>query len=67
MQFTRFKELRLKHNVLQVELAQRADIDRCRLSLIENGHLVPRPDELERIARALGVSIELLAAPSEQQ
>lgn len=69
MRFTQYKKVRLEHGLLQLELAQRARIDRCRLSLIENGHCLPTTDELERIAHALDVSIDLLAhepaAPSK--
>lgn len=56
MRLTGIKLRRLEAGLLQVELAQRVHIARCRLSEIENGHVHPRPDELERIAAALGVS-----------
>jgi hypothetical protein len=36
-----------------VRVATRADVERCRYSLLENGHLEPRPDELERLSAAL--------------
>jgi len=60
MRFTNFKLQRLQRGLLQVELAQRARIERTRLSLIENGHVVPRPEELAALARALNVSVDAL-------
>ena len=53
MRLTQIKLRRLERGLLQIELAQRAHINRGRLSEIENGHLQPRPDELERIAQVL--------------
>lgn len=60
MRWTRLKQLRLERNILQVELAARAGIDRSRLSLIENGHLVPKADEARRLASVLGVDVGTL-------
>jgi transcriptional regulator with XRE-family HTH domain len=61
MRLTTIKLRRLERGFLQVELAQRANIARCRLSELENGHIEPRLDEIERIARALDVPAEALA------
>ena len=36
------------------ELGARADLHPARVGVIENGHVVPYPVELERLARALG-------------
>jgi ribosome-binding protein aMBF1 (putative translation factor) len=58
--FTPFKQARCVRGLLQVELAQRARIDRWRLSRIENLWLAPTPDELERIAAVLGCPVENL-------
>lgn len=55
MRLTRIKLRRLEAGLLQVELSQRAQIARARLSEIECGHVQPRPDELDRIAGVLGV------------
>lgn len=46
MRLTTIKLQRLQHGLLQIELALRAGIARCRLSEIENGHLVARPEKL---------------------
>ena len=62
MRLTKMKLRRLERGFLQVELAHRANIARCRLSELENGHIEPRPDEIERLASALNVSVESLVA-----
>ncbi len=60
MRLTQIKLRRLEAGLLQIDLAQRAGIARCRLSELENGHIQPSPDDLARIAAALGVAIESL-------
>ena len=60
MRLTPIKLQRLQANRLQVEVAREAAISRCRLSEIENGHLKATPDELARIAVALGLDVESL-------
>lgn len=60
MRFTKFKQLRLERTLLQVEVAQRAQIDRARLSLIENAHTAATAVELARIARVLRVPLAIL-------
>ncbi len=62
MRLTAIKLRRLEQGLLQLELAQRADISRCRLSELENGHIEARPDEIERLAKALNVSVQMLVA-----
>jgi transcriptional regulator with XRE-family HTH domain len=62
MRATKLKLLRLELNRLQVEVALAAGINQARLSLLENGHVAPRGDELDRLSRALGVPVELLRA-----
>lgn len=57
---TQFKVRRLELDKLQLEVALRAGINVGRLSLIENGHVDPRPDEITRIAAALNVPVESL-------
>jgi transcriptional regulator with XRE-family HTH domain len=57
MRLTKIKLARLSRNQRQFEVAARAGLNQSRLSWIENGHDSPRPDELERIARALGVDL----------
>ena len=60
MKLTTIKLQRLKQGRLQIETAREAKIARARLSEIENGHVAPRPDELQRLARVLGVSASSL-------
>ena len=43
------KSLRLR----QIEVAKEAQMDRSRLSLIENGWIEPKPQELARIQSAI--------------
>lgn len=54
---TKLKRCRLERGVLQLELARRARISRSRLSELECGYSDARPDELARIASALGVAL----------
>lgn len=57
---TPLKRLRFELGVRQLEIAHRASISISRLSLIENGHVTARDNELTRIAAALGVSADVL-------
>jgi len=60
MRLTQYKLARLERGLLQVELAQKAKIERSRLSMIENGHVLPRTDELQRLAEGLGLNTDAL-------
>ncbi len=40
------------------DIGQRTGIDTARISLIERGYKVPREEEMERFAKALGCSVE---------
>jgi transcriptional regulator with XRE-family HTH domain len=51
----------MERGVHQIELSLNAHVERSRLSRLENGWENPKPDEVERIARALGVSTDALA------
>lgn len=46
---------RLNHGQRQQDVARRAGLSRCRLSAIENGDVPATGDELQRLARAVGV------------
>lgn len=61
MRFTLFKRLRLERNLLQIELAQRARLNVARLSQIENAHVAPKLEELQRLAAALDVPLRALS------
>lgn len=60
MQLTRVKLCRFSKGIMQVELARRTQIAHTRLSEIESGHVEPQADELERLAKVLGVAPDLL-------
>jgi transcriptional regulator with XRE-family HTH domain len=62
MKLTPLKRLRFERGLLQIDFANSVGIERSRMSLLENGHVRPRADELRRIAGALGVSIDALLA-----
>jgi len=63
MRLTSLRLRRFERGLLQMEVAKRADMSCCRLSEIENGRAEPQPDELQRIAAALGLSPQHLLAP----
>lgn len=60
MRLTKYKLLRLELGRLQLDVARAAGISTPRLSLIENGHVAPRPDEVAKLAAVLGVPRALL-------
>ena len=51
---------RLKQRMSQWDMANKTGISQSRISLIENNHVVPRPEELAQIAGVLGVSVDEL-------
>ena len=56
---------RSKAGLTQAELAERADLEEAVLSALEQGQYKPAPDELSRLAEALGVDeLELLRRPA---
>lgn len=54
----RIKELRAQRQISQEELAARADIDRTYVNSVENGKRNISIINIEKIASALGVSIQ---------
>ncbi|MGD9765192.1 MAG: helix-turn-helix transcriptional regulator [Candidatus Binatia bacterium] len=58
MRSTALRQLRFQRGLLQLVVAKRAEIAYSRLSAIENGTVEPHPEELCRLAAALGVSLE---------
>jgi len=53
----RIKEIRKKKGFTQIQLANKVDITNVYLSYLENGARKPSFDVLERIAQALGVTV----------
>lgn len=54
---------RIARSLTQQELADLAAIRQADLSLFELGRMNPTPEELRRLATALGVSADVLLAP----
>lgn len=48
--------LRREKNIKQKDLARGANLSRVAISLIENGHCIPRPRTVALISEAMGVS-----------
>lgn len=53
----RLRVLRADREFTQLTLARRARVNVTRVSFIENGLAAPKPEERERLARALGVTV----------
>lgn len=66
MPLTSIKLARLRADRRQVEVVLATGIPRARYSEIECGYIQPRPDELERLAVVLGVSVEALREPESE-
>jgi transcriptional regulator with XRE-family HTH domain len=60
-QITPFKRARFERGLLAVDVAAAARIHPSRLSNIENARVAARDDEVRRLARALGVAVDVLA------
>jgi transcriptional regulator with XRE-family HTH domain len=65
-----FRVLRIKYERLerrwsQAQLAAVARLTQPAVALVENGRLIPTPDQRERLARALDVPTEVLLQPVE--
>jgi transcriptional regulator with XRE-family HTH domain len=53
----RLRELRKSKKLSQTEFEERTGLHRCYISRVENGHAVPTIETLEKLARALEVSL----------
>lgn len=60
---SKIKELRLKQNLKQSELAEKAEISRVTLGNYERGTRVPHIVNLKKIANALNVNVNELITP----
>ena len=58
---------RVLSSMTQVQAGKATGIKPSRISLIENGLVEPRPDEKERLAKALGVTPEAIWRGSTQE
>ena len=62
---TRMKAERLRRHWTQTDLAYHSRMSSSDISRIENGLLVPYPGYAERLAKALGLSLEELQLPAK--
>ena len=53
----RLLQLREAKGFSQGDIEKRTGLLRCYISRVENGHTVPAPETLEKLARALGVPL----------
>lgn len=58
---SRIRELRTRHGLLQRELAEMAGVTESAVRNYELGLRTPRPQQLEALARTLGVALDTLA------
>ena len=56
-------ELREKHNLAQVELAEKTGVPQAQISRIERGVVSPTSATLGKIAEALGADLRLVERP----
>ena len=63
----RVRQLRLKRGFSQEKLAEKANLDRTFVSMIERGKRRPTLDTAKRIAEGLGVSLSSLIASAERR
>ena len=52
------RKVRMLKGLNQYDIACRTGITQSRLSLIENDYYEPKPEERQKLAEALGVSVE---------
>ena len=62
----KMKEIRARERVTQFVLATKTSISQSRLSYFENGWLIPKREEKERIAKALGLRPDEVFPESEE-
>jgi transcriptional regulator with XRE-family HTH domain len=65
MTITELRSKRIASEIPAIRVARQANIDRTRLSFIENGHVTPTEDELRQIETALGLLIQAKNAVRE--
>jgi transcriptional regulator with XRE-family HTH domain len=58
VRMNRLREMRVVRRVTQFQLRLQTGIHQAKISLIENGLVIPREDEKKRLAKALGVMPE---------
>ena len=63
----RLKELRLNNGLTQKELAKAIEVGRTTISEYESGKIVPKQDNLVKLASFLGVSVDYLTGVSDDR
>lgn len=66
VRLSRLRFWRERRALTQQELADKAGITRVALARIETGGADPRPSTTRKLARSLGVSVDELMAPLDQ-
>jgi len=56
---------RKSRNMTQKELAKRSGVDRCYISLVENGRFTPKLDRIEELSIAMKLSISQIFLQAE--
>jgi len=56
----KLKLTRITKHISQWDLSQQTGIPNYRISLIENGRVKPKPEELTLLAEALGTTVEAI-------
>lgn len=63
----RLRVFRAERRMTQLTLSRKAKVNVTRISFIENGLAEPKPDECERLARALKAEVgEVFPAPQQE-
>jgi transcriptional regulator with XRE-family HTH domain len=62
----RLRQLREAKNLSQGDIEKRTGLLRCYISRVENGHTVPAIETLEKLARALEISLYQLFYDGEE-
>jgi transcriptional regulator with XRE-family HTH domain len=62
----RLREIRKQKNLSQSDLEQRTGLLSCYISRVENGHMIPGIDTLEKLARGLEVPLYQLFYDAEK-
>lgn len=62
----RFKDLRKKANLTQVQIAEALNIGQSTVSMWESGENLPRADKLPQLARLLNCTVDELLGDGER-
>ncbi len=57
------KQIRFESGMSQLEIWEKTRMSPSRISLIENGRMIPAPEDKQKLAMALGVAPEMILWP----